>query len=112
LRNILLGLALLCLTACDKNGIPLMGYDDRGKYYEYMVSDKEYAKQVNAIMITANEAVQPALSKTAKASQWRLRTVVVGLGFKGELRTGPSVKKSVSPRLRLAYSNSANPVIP
>jgi hypothetical protein len=102
----------LLAVGCTRNGIPLIGMDDHNKYYEYMVDDKEYAKNLKMLFESSDQAIKPALEESVKKSSWSLSTVVVGLGLKGEAGVGPVLTISVSPRFRLAYSNSPKPYVP
>jgi hypothetical protein len=75
-----------------------------------------YQKNLSEAMDSVHESLMTALqkkNKNAKAAPgWHLNSVGVGLGFAGNFGLGPLVNVTVSPQIRLVFSNSATPIYP
>lgn len=75
-----------------------------------------YQQNLSEAMVSVHASLLNALQKkdkNVKASPgWHLNSVGVGLGFAGNFGLGPLVNVTVSPQIRLVFSNSATPIYP
>jgi len=78
-----------------------------------------YASVLNSAITSVHDSILPALEAQASGSRfadggktWQLRTIGVGVGLTGEIGLGPIISLSLSPRLRLVFTNSTDPAYP
>jgi hypothetical protein len=74
-----------------------------------------YTRFLTKALGTANDSLAPVLAKrgTPQAqSNWGLNSIGVGLGVSGQIGIGPLFNITITPQLRLVFSDSKNPVYP
>ena len=96
--------------------LPLIGSDDVGQTVEVFVSRKKYQGRLKRMIHATQLSAMPALDKAAAAQSERkrmkLRTVVIGIGMDLSVGLPLLITLNATPRFRMAFSNSADPVIP
>ena len=104
----------LCLAALPLGGcagkMAFVGFDGNGKSIEAYVDEKGFSERLTEALTSVRDSVTPALDGGVEGD-WRLRTVVVGFGVKGEAGIGP-FKVAVKPRVRAAFTNCEDSPIP
>ena len=103
--------AAVAFSACNPDEIPLVGLDASGNSVELGVSKSKYTERMGTLISTVNESAIPALAHRPAAKALQLRTVVVGVGISTEIGLGP-FKVGAVPRVRVAFTNSSDPVVP
>jgi hypothetical protein len=63
------------------------------------------------------DSLLPALKKRAtdqksSAPKWHLNSIGVGVGLSGNFGLGPIINVTLSPQIKLVFTNSKNPVYP
>lgn len=104
-------LAVLVAGNAFASSIPMVGSDLNGEPAIVNVPQNEYVERLKSVLINANDSVVPFLQKREAKPGWMLRTVVVGLGVSTEIGIGP-FKVGATPRSRLVFTNSSNPMVP
>lgn len=112
--QIVLIISAVLLGGCKdrKNGIALVGINESDSSAVVFVSAEEYSKTFSSLLQNMHDSTMPALKDIPTASNWNLRTVLVGVGMTFEGSVGPIAKASVSPKLKMVFSNSVKPSIP
>lgn len=117
-------LAVLAVTpsmASDRSTgekITVIGLDAMGRATGIEIPAENYRQGLTAGISAVNKAIRPALNKTAAPLKepvqktWNLRTIAVGVGLSGQFGLGPIFNVTLSPRLRLVFTNSTKPVYP
>jgi hypothetical protein len=102
----------LLLSACAAYAaeIPIVGLDDEGNEVTYLQSEDAYVARMRAAATAVGESIVPSLESLP--ARWMLRTTVVGIGVGVQVGVGPVIQLKATPRFRLVYSNSKDPVIP
>ncbi|MCB0365749.1 MAG: hypothetical protein H6624_01945 [Bdellovibrionaceae bacterium] len=100
------------LSGCATSGIPLLGLDDEGDYYNYFVEDEEFSGHLSTTLDTVNDSFMESVRLTNGEGTWHMRTVAVSLGFVLEAGLGPVIKGGMTPKFGVVFSNSKKPVIP
>ncbi len=112
-RNLLFILvAMLGLSGCAQDGIPLLGMDDSGSILERYASDEEFREELTKATSQVNHSTFTALRSSGQDQSGMLRTVVVGLGFTFQGGLGPFITASAQPKVRFGFSNSKKPITP
>jgi hypothetical protein len=105
-------LVLASIARAAEPEIPVVGMDDAGEVLEATVPVPKYVERLRGAVGSVRESTLPVLARHAGGPGWRLRTMVVGLGVNAEIGIGPILKVGATPRFRLAFSNSTDPVMP
>ncbi len=106
--------------------VTVIGIDALGKAVGMDLPADRYQQSLAAGLSAVNTSIRPALSEksaqpertspatgpTTGQKSWNLRTIGVGVGLKGEIGLGPLFSVSLSPRLRLIFTNSVEPIYP
>jgi hypothetical protein len=99
----------------EMDQVPVIGLDEN----EAAVVNTIPLEKFQETMKTAFSAVQGSLlsvldahEASLKATSWRLQTIGIGIGLQGQLGLGPVWNITASPRLRLIFTNSNQPVYP
>jgi hypothetical protein len=72
-----------------------------------------FAGMLTTALGSVGDSITPVLErKEAKQSRWQLNSIGVGLGLSGQIGVGPLLHVSVTPQLRLVFTNSLTPVYP
>jgi hypothetical protein len=100
------------LAGCSKEGIPLYGLDDSGRFIERYASEAQFRRELTKVSSQVSESAFAALSESPQERSGMLRTVVVGLGFNLQGGLGPIVTLGVASKVRFAFSNSQKPIVP
>lgn len=104
--------SLFVLSSCRSiTGLPIIGEDGEGRPKTFFVKEKLFVSNTQDLLDSVQETTLLSLEKN-QSHQWLLRTAVVGLGVKFEVGVGPIIKVSATPKIRMAFSNSQQPVIP
>jgi hypothetical protein len=96
----------------------VIGIDALGKSVGVDLPADRYRQSLVAGLSAVNSSIRPALSEKvalpnpSSQKTWNLRTIGVGVGLKGEIGLGPIFSISLSPRLRLIFTNSVDPIYP
>lgn len=107
------GLTLSLFSGClDPSDFPVIGFDDHGNPTQVMVPEKDYAAHTTATVSAFQDSALPVLEARSAAGAWTLRTVALGVGLVTEIGVGPIARVGAAPKLRLVFSNSADPVVP
>ena len=102
----------LILAACAKEGIPILGLDDKGVFVETYVNPVQMQDNLQKTTAQVEESTFSALQAAAPEASATLRTVAVGLGFNLRAGIGPVVSVGTYPRVRFFFSNARKPFIP
>jgi len=98
--------------------VTVIGIDALGKVVGVDLPADHYQQSLSAGLSAVNTSIRPALNekvlqiKESSPKSWSLRTIGVGVGLKGEIGLGPIFSISLSPRLRLIFTNSVDPIYP
>lgn len=111
-KLLLFGALALCLSGCASDGIPMIGLDDSGKMVERYASDGQFREELASATKQVTQATFEALQTAAQDQSGTLRSVVIGLGFNFQFGIEDIVTMGVQPKVRFAFSNSKNPIIP
>jgi hypothetical protein len=104
--------ALVALTGCSQQGIPMVGFDDNGNPVERYAEDAQFRDELSKATSQVNDSAFRALQAAPADQSGMLRSVVVGLGFNLSGGLGPIVTLGVSPKVRFVFSNSQKPIVP
>lgn len=108
---ILSTMSVFILSGCA-GMYPLVGLDKDGNTILARVNEEKYAENLADGLASVQESVIPALDEKASGdTKWKLRTAVVGFGIRVQGGIGPFTA-GVTPRVRAAFANGANPPIP
>ncbi len=95
------------------NSVPMVGLDDSGNEVTFETSDSEYSDRLTSILSSVDGSVRESMrSASDSPGHWLIRSFSVGIGLGVEVGIGPIIKVKASPRIRMIYSNSQDPVIP
>jgi hypothetical protein len=74
----------------------------------------EYVRFLSGSLGVVSDSFSPAITTKAQEASgtWQLNSIGVGLGLTGQIGLGPIFYISVTPQLRLVFSDSKNPVYP
>ncbi len=112
--GLLLGITFGALTQARADGEPLhrIGIGADGESIDEPVDGAAYGKEFSAIIGSVSDSSLAALNRPATKNHWKLETLVVGVGVGMEFGVGPILKIKATPRLRVVFSKSADPVLP
>lgn len=103
---------LLALTGCKVvDGVPALGFDDKGQAQQVIVPASEYQGRFQALVTHFTDSALPVLEAQEQNNQFSVRTFVLGIGVNAEIGVG-SLKVGAFPKVRLIYSNSQKPSYP
>jgi len=74
-----------------------------------------YTRFLTTALGSVNDSVAPVLSNRRVPQtqpRWGLNSIGVGLGVSGQIGLGPLFNMTITPQLRLVFSDSKNPVYP
>jgi hypothetical protein len=72
-----------------------------------------FAGMLTTALTSVGDSITPVLERSeAQRKSWQLNSVGVGLGLSGQIGIGPLLHVSVTPQLRLVFTNSLTPVYP
>lgn len=122
------GLALLVLilliassgkgVAADEEdlNVAVVGLDKAGNQVVRSIPAAVYTKSMTAAFSAVHRSMLPVLADRVEPARgrpaWRLRTLGVGLGLAGTIGLGPLISATAAAKLRLVFTNSANPTFP
>jgi hypothetical protein len=96
--------------------VAIVGLDKAGNQVVQSIPAGVYTKSMAAAFSAVHRSMLPALADRVEAPKgrpiWRLRTLGVGLGLSGMIGLGPIISATVAAKLRLVFTNSANPTFP
>jgi hypothetical protein len=103
--------------------IALVGVDGDKKSVVKNVALDGFQQSLGAALSAVQDSILPSLDQktnfggTCSAEypqplQWSMRTVGVGVGMSAQVGAGPIWNITVTPHIRLIYTNSTNPVYP
>lgn len=101
----------------SEDQIIVIGLDAMKRSTPHAIPASLYRKTIVTGVSAFNEAMEPVLKKrdssqAQTASEWKLNSIGVGLGMSAQIGLGPLLNLTVSPQLRLIFSDSKNPVYP
>ncbi|MGZ3749497.1 MAG: hypothetical protein ACXVB4_16400 [Pseudobdellovibrionaceae bacterium] len=100
----------------SEDSIAIISIDAAGKSISKSISAKIFKQNLMASVRSVKSAIQPKLSLMDKKSihnnAWSLRTVGVGIGMSGQFGLGPLIHITLSPKIRLVFTNSLHPIYP
>ena len=103
--------ALLLLVGCGGN-LGMVGYNTFGVPSRIFVKQQRYQEELTRAITAVDASVRPVLLKQSeKEKEWKLRTIMLGFGVKAQGGIG-SLTGSISPRIRVAFSNGQKPPVP
>lgn len=75
-----------------------------------------YQDSLGTALSSVQDSILPALTLSTPATSvqpsWSMRTVGVGVGLSAQVGLGPIWNMTVTPHVRLIFTNSSNPVYP
>jgi hypothetical protein len=96
--------------------VAVVGLDKAGNAIQRSIPAAVYTRSMAATFSAVHRSLLPSLAlriePAPKQKAWRLRALGVGLGLSGSIGLGPIISVTASPKLRLVFTNSANPVYP
>lgn len=95
--------------------IYLIGRDALGASAVQTVSAETFRENLSHTFATVQDSLVPELETHAALPDknvLELRTVAVGIGLTGQIGLGPIFHISLTPKIRLVFSNSKSPVYP
>jgi hypothetical protein len=109
-----LGCALVMFRSAHAGTEPLrrIGLAEDGSAIEEEIDSAAYTKELAAIVSTVSDSSLPVLNRENPRTPWKLETFIVGIGVGMEFGIGPILKLKATPRLRLAFTRSADAVLP
>jgi hypothetical protein len=110
--GILAALAVLSLVGCAKDGVPLIGLDDKGQLIERYESDAKVRDELARAAGQVGQSAFSAINASPADQSGMLRTVAVGIGFNLSGGLGPIITMGVAPKARFIFSNSKTPIVP
>ena len=90
----------------------VVGNNDDGSAIEQTIPSGEYSTELAASTSTVADSLQSALTSQINVTNWKLTSVVVGVGIGAQVGIGPIISVKASPRFRMVFSRNSNPVIP
>ena len=96
--------------------VPIVGMDQNHQSFVKFVPIKTFKFNIRAIAGSIHNSVLVALKshnqEAVNKPSWELQTIGVGVGVNAQIGLGPIWNVNITPRLRLIYSNSTNPIYP
>ena len=96
--------------------VPIVGMDKNHQAFVKFIPIKNFKSNIRTIAGSIHDSVLVALKnhndEAANSPSWELQTIGVGVGVNAQIGLGPIWSVNITPRLRLIYSNSTNPVYP
>jgi len=118
----LLALFTLALPPVSKAGAPapdqilLIGLSADKSVQTQIIPAATYRKTLATAFSAVHDSILPTLEskqeRTAKANQWHVGSVGVGIGLSGTLGLGPILSATLSAHLRMIFTNRLNPFYP
>ncbi len=92
----------------------VMQLDASGHAVAHAVPAPLYQKTLATALAGVNDSVLPVLEKREPVSgpAMILNAIGIGLGLSAQIGLGPLLNLTISPQLRLIYTDSKNPVYP
>ena len=128
LRVAALGIAALagCLLAPVVSGkakpkarskVVMVGLNQAKQSVVSVVPYREYRGILATALQSVNDSVTPVLEKNAATEKtdapgWHMNSIGVGLGLSAQVGIGPLLNLTITPQLRLIFSDSTTPIYP
>ena len=103
---------LLAEAQAGVDSLRRIGIGPGGETIDEEVDASTYGKEFQAIVGSVSDSSLEALNRPDSKKHWKLQTLVVGVGLGAEFGVGPVLKVKASPRLRVVFSRSTDPVLP
>ncbi len=96
-------------AAVAENKVTAIGIDALGKAVGVEIPESKYRQSLQAGMTAVSASFQNTLNKTKNTNNpptaWRMQSIGVGIGLSGEFGLGPLINISLSPSMRLIFTN-------
>lgn len=99
-------------SPAQEEGLHMIGLDESGAAIDVVIPRHKYAQRLSRLVSSTQASTVPVLAKARADKGWRLRTVVVGVGLGLSVGVGPILELNATPRFRLLFSNSVEPIFP
>ena len=105
----------------ESDSVAVLGLDQEGQAVTKWVPKKAFNEHLLASLNAVQDSLKPSLIKLddnpylmneKKFKAWELRTLVIGVGLSAQFGLGPLFSITLSPKLKLIFTNSRNPVYP
>jgi hypothetical protein len=106
------GFVLGTSAYADPGSLRRIGIDNDGNAIDEPVDAASYSEEFQAIVGSVSESALPVLNRSTTAKRWQLQTIVVGVGLGMEFGVGPLIKIKATPRLRVLFSRTDDPIVP
>lgn len=105
--SLLLGSALSAgyatrADSLNSNNIVLLSKDAHGATQEVTLTAEQYAQRLSGVLKSMGGSIHRSVKPTGE-KKWKLKAVMVGVGFKVEFGLSHVLEMSVKPRFRLVY---------
>lgn len=97
--------------------LTVLGLDAMGSIKAVSIPVKLFRNRMGTALSSVQDSLLPALENAtdktpASIKRLQLRSLGVGVGITGQFGLGPLINVTLSPRLRMVFSNSLSPVYP
>jgi len=117
----LLPLARHSQEATSDDSIAIIGLDQEGQAVTKWVPKKIWNDHLLGSLNAVQDSLRPSLLRLDENAYiknnesfkaWELRTIAIGVGLNAQFGLGPLFSVTLSPKFKLIFSNSRNPVYP